>query len=143
MIDDELVREFYLVGKGVELGHTFRDNVTKFVRFVESTQPQFASEFDEWLESLKTNTQDVSVRADEEHPKLEGMFLVNNAFHDAYHKCWDAVRVVADAESETDGDTDTYGKLRFVLTMFSMLADFYEDKYFEKLGEVKREVEDV
>jgi hypothetical protein len=122
---------------------TVRHNYASVYSFGSPEYLKRLAEFDRWLESLQTNTQNVSVRADEEHPKLEGMFLVNNAFHDAYHKCWDAVRVVADAESETDGDTDTYGKLRFVLTMFSMLADFYEDKYFEKLGEVKREVEDV
>lgn len=105
--------------------------------------PEALGEFDRWLESLQTNTQEVSVQADEDHPKLEGMFLVSKIFGDAYDKCRDAMDVVSSAEYELNGESDMYNKFEFARSMFAVLEDFFGDKYREKLAEVKREVGDV
>lgn len=53
MIDEGQVRQFYIEGRVAELGRNFLGDAKEFGRFVRSERPEFRSEFDEWLETVK------------------------------------------------------------------------------------------
>jgi len=79
---------------------------------------------------------------DEQHPKLEGMFLTHDAVWRAYRRCVDALDIVSSGHDWDKGESAESERLTFALRMFDVFWELFDGNYQDVLTRVKLEVED-